>query len=210
MTIALEDVRDAVGRLKAASEKPTNQNVRKILGRGSFEQIAPLVRRALDEDAQAEAALRQAPAALRGRFEGCLASLWGVAQKIAREEAEHIRSGAEADAKEALGKLEASAAEAEALKAKLLEATLRLTDRAAELESARGGERAALLSATDATRRAAGLETGLRAAKAHIEELEGQIRENNQRIDALIKALPIPPGGRGRGAPAEPFAPILP
>jgi hypothetical protein len=210
VTIAMEDVRDAVGRLKAAGDKPTNQNVRRMLGGGSFEHIAPLVRLALEEDAQAEAELRQAPAQLRARFEACLASLWGAAQQLAREEAERLSRAAEAEAREARGTAEASAAEAEALKAKLLEATLRLTDRTTELASAREGERAALLSATDATRRAGGLETGLRAAKAHIEELEGQIRANNQRIDTLIKALPMPSEGRRGTAQPEPFVPILP
>jgi hypothetical protein len=61
MPATIDDVREAIGRLRAKGERPTNQNMRAILGYGSFEKLAPLLRQALEEEAQTEASLRPAP-----------------------------------------------------------------------------------------------------------------------------------------------------
>ena len=42
MPATIDDVREAIGRLRAKGERPTNQNIRAILGYGSFEKLAPV------------------------------------------------------------------------------------------------------------------------------------------------------------------------
>jgi DNA repair ATPase RecN len=174
------------------NEKPTNQQVLDTLGKGSFSEIAPVMREWRADRQTLEDAAKEMPASLKESITIALAEIWRQAQKAANVTIENALE-------ESKAKIEGIASERDEALAEVRRLEDRLKQSEETIEQSRQRHKEAetiahqyMVEGQKAERLCAGLEAKLEAQNEKNTQLDADLKEaraNNKSLQEKLVML---------------------
>lgn len=171
------------------NEKPTNQQVLDVIGKGSFSEIAPVMREWRAERQALEAAAKEMPAALKKSINTALAEIWRQAQKAASITIENALEDSKSKIEEMANERDEALAEVRRLEDRLKQANETIEQSRNRHKEAEAIAHKHMVEAQKAEKLCAGLEAKVEFLNERNEGLAADLKEARDTNKSLQEQL---------------------